>query len=431
MSLKNNEKNEAYYRIGLPEEKLNEVFERCVKDMNNEKNLSRVNFGTEAGVKLARAKKENNIFKYVAVAAFAVIASGAILGGVANYQSSKPAKTGVIASTEIPTEKVVTDNSSYKELIGNDKNISEFLQNRKAEIDGVKFEARDMNNNEYLYVKGKDDKDFKEVVDMYYVSNVYTNGEYIYYYMNAEGEQLIKYNIKDGKQEEIDVFKSVESVNAENVDKDTEQSYYYPMVVFNDVMYINLSRSWQDKGGIECNEYDLYTHNLISGETKKFKEDREIVAAYNNYFITRRAMNHNNSDSEQYEHYIEVLKGDKLEEVTSIGELTYFIPADNVVSKKYFYFEKYTKVRDEIENDKTEVKLLRVSKDDLGAEVKPEEVVTLKSSDFVKAADVDVDVLKVTDEYVNVGLQVDPEGYAECFKYTYRTNKIESFEEEE
>ena len=128
MSLKDNTMNETYLRIGLPEEKLNEVFERCVNSMKDGKNLSKVSFGTETDVeingmnnelKVANVKKGINIFKYVAVAAFAVITSGAIIGGVAKYQSNKPAKAKVVATTTEKNDETSTETNvetSFKDF---------------------------------------------------------------------------------------------------------------------------------------------------------------------------------------------------------------------------------------------------------------------------------------------------------------------------
>lgn len=455
MSLKDNTMNETYLRIGLPEEKLNEVFERCVNSMKDGKNLSKVSFGTEIDVeingmnselKVVNVKKGINIFKYVAVAAFAVITSGAIIGGVAKYQSNKPAKAKVVATTtekndetteQIPeevTDPVINkeefvDNSTYKKLFGNDGNDLELMNKRKMDVNGVKFKIVGKNNDDYLYVKGKDAKDFKEVVDLYCVSNIYTNGEYIYYLDGKEGEKICKYNIKDNKQEVTNIIDTIKATAPENTPVDSNQCFCQAFVVLNDIMYVSTQHIVYDNDEVTQVKYDIYTHNMISGETKLLKEDRAILETYNNYFITRRYMKPEEAESNLYETYIEVLNGDKLEECVSLGELSDFILKCNTVSNKYFYFEKFEKIDADIYSDKSVVKLLRVSKDDLGSEVKLEEVATLKSSDFNQSDDVDLELDTVSDLDCRVYLWTDDE--ENTYKYIYKTKKVEEIFEED
>lgn len=438
MKYDNVEKNKVYEKTSMSDAEKKELLANCLKkreeilsEETNTKDEPISDFIVKRNEKMNKNDGIGRVFKYVGVAAFAIITSGAIIGGVANYQNGKnnmPAKTGVIATTEKPTEEVKDpvvnkevefDNSTYKVIYGNDYGVN-YPGNDGIEISGIKFKVNVKDNNEYLYVKGKDDKDFKEVIDLYCVGDVYTNGEYIYYLDGKEGEKIYKYNIKENKLEETNVVKTIKDTAPENIDDESNHVFFSKNYVFNDVMYISARHTMYDKDNNEHDECDIYALNLISGETKRFKEDRAILEAHNNCLVTRRYMNPDNQECEQYETYIEMIKGDKLEEITSLGELSDIVPTELTVSRKYFYFEKFEKTRDELYCDKSEVKLLRISKDDLGSEVKAEEVATLKTSYFSRPVDEDIEINKVKDKYCEVVINYEYE-----YRYTYETKKVE------
>ena len=94
MSLSNGKKNGAYYRIGLPDEKLDSVYERCVNNMEEFK---------VSNVDLQRTKKESKVSGFIkyGVAVVAVCAMvGAGLYGIKYYSGHLTTKKDVSKETE-------------------------------------------------------------------------------------------------------------------------------------------------------------------------------------------------------------------------------------------------------------------------------------------------------------------------------------------
>lgn len=451
MKYDNVEKNKIYEKTSMSNEEKKELLANCLKkrqeilsDETHVKDEPVIELTARRNEKMNKNDGIGRIFKTVAVAAFAVVATGAIINGVGSH-NNKSAKESVVATSEKMTDKVeettkevkepvvnneeVVDNSTYVNIGGNTDCTGRLEYGEEKEIGGALFKYDVKNNNEYLYVKGKDSKKYKEICDYY--PGIYTNGEYVYY----ESDGLMRYDIKNDKLDKVDIIKADKNAKEYNAVKGTDEFEKTVDLVRNDIMYMSFTHSWLDDKGVDNYEYGIYTYNMVSGESKLLKENRQIISVYNNFFITGKVMDGIKDDDDNllHESYIEMMDGDELKEVLSVGECTKLVDTGFTYSKKYFYFVKYEKLKDGHHVDESEFKLIKVSKD----KAELEEVVTLTSDDFVNPNH-NMKIVKATDEYCIVEVELQPgdvfytdENSNAYYRYTFATKKIEDIDEQE
>ncbi|SKA68928.1 hypothetical protein SAMN02745111_01685 [Eubacterium uniforme] len=462
MKVEDLNKSKAYKKLNMSDVEKSELLEMC----KSKKKELKSDIPDLSIRRTEKMKKDNisSVFKTVAVASLSIAATGAIIAGVANYNSGKDsnnisvAKRTTEVSSEIITkstedmnkdaefETVVMDKEEIKE--GKKKDASRFgvvfqdhvgdeprmifdYENKEMDCDGKIFKlSTEEGTIHTLMVKDKGEDKFTEigVINSDAFSRIYTDGKKVIY----EGEESVSdptyvciYDLETKHNEKIDVPKTSAKREDQNVNLfEIKGNYVY--LNEEEHSYDNKENDWCD--GV----YNAYTYNLESGKVELFKEGRALVYISGEYLITEADV-YKNSKFENTEYFIEKVTDNGIKEIKALGK-DIFVDM-GISNDKIMYFDKYNKMKSENGYTYADQSVLTLESFDMNTE-EYSEVVTISVEDFNKDKEWSFGCNEITDEYAifQVTRAFDdteeiPEGYEsyneEEYKYTFATKKIE------
>lgn len=452
MKVEDLNKSKAYKKLNMNDVEKSELLEMC-KSKKKELKLD----GPDLSIRRTEKMKKDNIssvFKTVAVASLSIAATGAIIAGVANYNSRKDsnsisaAKRTTEVSSEIITksaedvkkdaefETVVMQKEEIKEVnkkdtsgfevvfpnrVGDEPRMIFHYQNKEVDCGGKIYKlSTDEGTVHTLMVKDKGEDKFSEigVINNDAFSRIYTDGKKVIYEAEESASDPIYvciYDLKSKNNTKIDVPKM--SANSEEQDVrifDIKDNYVY----LNEEEYTY--------------NQNVYVYNLENGKVELYKEGRALEYKSDKYLVTVEDV-YKNFKFEKTEYYLEKITDNGFKEIKVLGENTFL---NRYISDgKNIYFNTYNKTQDKNGCTYADQSVLTLESFDMNTE-EYSEVVTISVEDFNKDKEWSLGCYEITDEYaifqvirVFDDTEEIPEGYEsyneEEYKYTFATKKIE------
>ena len=444
MKVEDLNKSKAYKKLNMSDVEKSELLEMC-KSKKKELKSDIPDLSIRRTEKVNKDDK-NSIIKKVVFAAGSIVATIAIVAGVAKYNNELEknekgvAKETVEVTTDngtkyIEDEFVVDKNENLDyDVLFDENRLIELMSNKgKITIDGYDFDYKTVNGTNpkvsvigatlgyenydtALLVKEKNETEYTEVPNAEEgIGNTLSNGESLIYF--GVDSSLCKYNMKTKKYYKVKIDCDTEGR------KDFSKKYSKILgcvdgKVYMNIVYADFVGSYSDGEDHNIKSY-ICMYNILTNELTCIRKDREIIYCLGKYLITATRFSDSNTVDtsslyNQLSCYVEKITEEGLEEVAFMGEHSDCLNYDDY-DGRYIFFESMKPLDECNEDYDYTEKTIKVFDKESG---KVSKLATIKSEDFGHVdSGLSIEKININNCTVRVG-------YDDYYKYTFATKDI-------
>lgn len=436
-------KNKYYDEFEISTKSREKITKGVIEDLKNIPASSIADMDDWRFRSMKKEKKYLDVVKKVGIASVSLIATGAIIFGVAKYNDgNKHTKNGKNNTTEEYSSEELTTEWNYSvdkedKYVKVFENISEKTNEKgslktalgQAECGDYIFEIEGSNMDDpsvwsqtcmWISIKGKNDDKFKEIKDLKFSSkdDVYTDGEYI---ITEYDNSIYKYDIVNDKMKSVGFDRIEKITEGMSIDYGQYTGIKEVITVKEDIVYVLVRREREKPlENFGMVGFDVISYNLNTDEFNlEIDNYYDSYVDNGNYMVAQSKMNDGINVLSLYSFKPDGLLGEK--------DIKENIEFQGGCDDKVYYTGNEVNIKVTEDTD-FPIKLTLYSYD--VADDKETELAVIDIKDFTKDAEFINYLENVSDEWCKVVVD-NKNGEILSYKYTYATKKIEEMDDDE